>query len=166
MTNLRHDRGTALVEFAFVAPLLLVLVFGTIEFGKFFHFWIDETQLAAAGARWAVVDKDASTLRCPDGSTPSSLQFFIRCQSATPELRSGAPDPSKYGASPMRVCIILQNGSASTVGDWVRVETETQYRWLSFLATELKFALPTTTIKGAATMRLEKKPAKVTAGCT
>ncbi|MGF1596914.1 MAG: TadE/TadG family type IV pilus assembly protein [Acidimicrobiales bacterium] len=45
----RSERGAALVEFALVAPLLLILVFGIIEFGVAFH----RSQAVAASAREA-----------------------------------------------------------------------------------------------------------------
>jgi len=40
-----HDRGASLVEFAIVAPLLLILIFGIIEFG-----FVWRTQLTVANA--------------------------------------------------------------------------------------------------------------------
>src|SRR5215211_4186607 len=42
------ERGVALVEFALVLPILLLILFGVIEFGKAFTMWIDETHLANA----------------------------------------------------------------------------------------------------------------------
>ena len=50
------ERGAALVEFALVVPILLVLLMAMLDFGKAFNYWIDETQLASSGARWAVVN--------------------------------------------------------------------------------------------------------------
>ena len=50
--NPRDESGAALVEFALVLPLLLLLLFGLLDFGKAFNYWIDETHLANAGARF------------------------------------------------------------------------------------------------------------------
>lgn len=45
------DRGAAAVEFALVLPLLLMLVFGMIDFGRAYNDQITLTQLAREGAR-------------------------------------------------------------------------------------------------------------------
>ncbi|HSJ24325.1 MAG TPA: TadE family protein [Longimicrobiales bacterium] len=62
---LRGDRpGAAAVEFALVLPLLIVMLFGIIEFGRAWHRQQVITDAAREGARWAVVrdglDKDAT----------------------------------------------------------------------------------------------------------
>ncbi len=58
--RLQQERGAALAELAIVMPLLLVLLFGMIDFGRAFTNWIDETHLANTGARLAAVSY------CPD----------------------------------------------------------------------------------------------------
>ena len=45
------DRGQAMVEFALVAPLLLMLVFGIVEFGRAWNARQVVTDAARAGAR-------------------------------------------------------------------------------------------------------------------
>ena len=74
------ERGAALVEFALVLPLLLVLFFGMVDFGKAFNYWIDGTHLSAEGARWAVVNKNPGS---------GTLQEYIQQQADTPEFQSG-----------------------------------------------------------------------------
>jgi Flp pilus assembly protein TadG len=49
----RSDRGAAAVEFALLLPLLLVLVFGIIDFGRALNAQITLTQAAREGARLA-----------------------------------------------------------------------------------------------------------------
>lgn len=49
------DRGQALVEFALVVPLLLMLVIGIFEFGRAWNVYQVLTEAARAGARAAVV---------------------------------------------------------------------------------------------------------------
>ena len=44
-----REAGVALVEFALVLPLLLVILFGMLDFGKAFNYWIDTTHLANSG---------------------------------------------------------------------------------------------------------------------
>lgn len=51
----REDRGAALVEFAIVAPLFFLLIFGIIEFGSAYNDYQSIRQGAREGARQAVV---------------------------------------------------------------------------------------------------------------
>ncbi len=61
----RGDRGAVLVEFALVAPLLFLLLFGIIEFGYNFNTYQAVRQGVREGARQAVVD-DSGTGSCAD----------------------------------------------------------------------------------------------------
>jgi Flp pilus assembly protein TadG len=153
MTRFLHrirgdEDGAALVEFALVVPILLVLLFGLVDFGKAFNYWIDETHLANEGARWAVVNKNPGS---------GTLQEYIRDQANTPELRTGG---TSSVADPLQVCISFPNGEL--VGEPVEVTVSTSYTWMSFLgltATEK-------TITGRSTMRLEARPSNYSAGCS
>ena len=57
--HLTGDRGAAAVEFALLLPLLLMIVFGMIDFGRAFHTQIMLTQAAREGVR-------LTALRQPD----------------------------------------------------------------------------------------------------
>jgi Flp pilus assembly protein TadG len=63
-----REAGTAVVEFAVIVPLLLLIVFGILDFGRALNYLNDSTQLARAGARWAIVNKPFSELQKADGS--------------------------------------------------------------------------------------------------
>jgi Flp pilus assembly protein TadG len=155
------ERGAALVEFALVVPILLVLLMAMLDFGKAFNYWIDETQLASSGARWAVVN--ASPGQCPDGTTASSLPAYIQCQADTSELRSGG---TSSVASPAKVCISfppVAGHSSPLVGDPVRVTVSVSYKWLPIIGQRISAIA--TTIQGESTMRLEAPPT-YTATCT
>jgi Flp pilus assembly protein TadG len=145
------ESGAALVEFVLVLPLLLVLLLGTLDLGKAYNYWVDENQLAHEGARFAAVDKNPGP--------GSSLQESIRQQADTAELRNGGTGSV---ASALQVCIEFPNGS-STVGDPVRVRVTTTYSFLSFLAGEV--GLTDKTITSDSTMRLERPPTNIAAGC-
>ncbi|MER3419286.1 MAG: pilus assembly protein TadE [Chloroflexota bacterium] len=58
-----REHGVALVELAMVLPLLLVLVFGIIDFGRAFQTWITLTNAAREGARLGTVSQDAQAVR-------------------------------------------------------------------------------------------------------
>src|SRR4051812_42050175 len=63
MSPLNEDRGAAAVEFALVLPLLLVLVFAIVDFGR--AFFIKETLNHAAreGARALALGQTAAVAR-------------------------------------------------------------------------------------------------------
>jgi Flp pilus assembly protein TadG len=149
----RHprDAGVALVEFALVLPLLLAILFGMLEFGKAFNYWIDETHLANEGARWAVVNKN------PGAGT---LQEYIQQQANTPELRNGG---TSSVPTPLQICISFPSGSAN-VGDPVHVTASATYNWLPFLGERI--GITQTTVTGSATMRLEAVPTNYGPGCS
>ena len=54
----RSDRGAAMVEFAIVAPLLLLLVFGIIEFGRAYNAQNTLTHAAREGVREYAISQD------------------------------------------------------------------------------------------------------------
>jgi Flp pilus assembly protein TadG len=153
-TSRAHDeRGVALVEFALVLPVLVLLLFGMLDFGKAFNYWIDETHLANEGARWAAVNKN------PGSGSGTTLQEYIRDQATTPELRNGG---TSSVANALEVCIEFPAGS-SNVGDPVKVTVETTYTWLGLIADRI--GITDTAIAGTATMRLESAPTNYAAEC-
>ena len=77
----RSESGVALIEFAFVLPILLVLAMGMLDFGRAFHMKSMLDQAAREGARVAVVtspDADIVESRvdavlASGGITPTSV---------------------------------------------------------------------------------------------
>jgi Flp pilus assembly protein TadG len=57
-----RDRGAVAVEMALVLPILIVLVFGVIDFGRLFNAQIAVTQAAREGARLAALGNSVSTV--------------------------------------------------------------------------------------------------------
>jgi len=51
----RRERGQALVEFAFVVPIFLILVLGMVDFGWALRSWITVTNSAREAARIGAV---------------------------------------------------------------------------------------------------------------
>ena len=62
----RRRRGQALVEFALVAPLFFLLLFGIIEAGRFIFYYETLNNATREGARYAIVN-GANTIGCPTG---------------------------------------------------------------------------------------------------
>ena len=69
--SIRDDRGQTAVEFALIAPIIVVLLVGIIQVGVAFHDYITLTDAARAGARKAVVDRFS-------GESLSQLQQHVR----------------------------------------------------------------------------------------
>ena len=59
-TRVRDERGQTAVEFALIAPLLVVLLLAIIQFGVAFHNYVTITDAARAGARQAIVARFGS----------------------------------------------------------------------------------------------------------
>jgi Flp pilus assembly protein TadG len=57
-----RDRGAAAVEFALLLPVVLLLVFGLIDFGRALNAQITLTQAAREGARLASFGQPSSTV--------------------------------------------------------------------------------------------------------
>ena len=68
LTGRHRSRGQALVEFTLVAPMLFLLILGTIEAGRFIFFYEVMNNATREGARYAIVHGSNST--CPSGPPP------------------------------------------------------------------------------------------------
>jgi Flp pilus assembly protein TadG len=150
---INDQTGQALVEFALVLPLLILLVFGMLDFGKAYNYWNDATHLTAEAARYATVN------RKPDPANPQSLQLQIRNQADTSELRNGG---TASVTAPAEVCIEFPNG-APTFGDPVRVRMTFTYTFIPFIGDKVGFL--SRTITSTSVMRLEALPTTYSAGC-
>jgi hypothetical protein len=69
-----RDRGAAAVEFALVLPLLLLMVFGIVDFGRALNVQIMVTQAAREGARWDALGSSQAQIaqRVSDSAQPLS----------------------------------------------------------------------------------------------
>lgn len=65
-----RSRGQALVEFALVAPIFFLLLFGIIEAGRFILYYQTLNNATREGARYAIVH--GSNSFCPSGPMPAS----------------------------------------------------------------------------------------------
>jgi Flp pilus assembly protein TadG len=111
-----------MVEFAVVLPLLLIVVFGIVYFGRYEGYSTQMTQLSEQGARAAAVGFVASSSNggtCSSGSPSPSIACYVANQ-ASGELTSGSSDVQQVSVS-----VDCDPGSASdttcNVGDLVAV---------------------------------------------
>jgi Flp pilus assembly protein TadG len=133
----RSERGTALVEFALIAPLLFFLVFGIIEFGRALNYYNNLTQLAGQGARAAIVSRnpDSTAVGTANADCPANNQT-IQCQIAKTfptdgELKSGTS--VCLGTLNTTTGQISTPTTAPTIGAPVTVRTKFPFHFLTNL---------------------------------
>jgi Flp pilus assembly protein TadG len=85
----RIEKGQAMVEFAIVLPILLMLVFGIIQFGILFNRSLTVADAVRAGARQGAVSR---TL--PGGPAAQRAAAEARVRSAAAGSLSDAGDPT------------------------------------------------------------------------
>lgn len=136
----RRERGTALVEFALVLPVLLLILMGIIYYGRYTSYANDENTLAASAARWASINSN------PGSSSSLSLQQYVAKQAA-PELSNGSS-----GVGAVKVYIYYPSGSTGTVGQPVRACVTSTVNFLPILG------VSSSTIVQTATSSVENPP--------
>jgi Flp pilus assembly pilin Flp len=144
------ERGTAVVEFALIAPILFLLVFGIIEFGRILNAYNDLTQLAGQGARAAAVSRNpdgtavgASGGTVDDADCGSAGGHSIQCQLSS----FYAKQDSLTG---VKVCI---PSVPSGIGQPVTVHTSYVYNFTVGL-----FGFTQITLNSTQTVRAEANP--------
>jgi len=58
--TIKNEQGQTMVEFAFVLPILLVMLFGIMQFGVIFNNYVALTDAARAASRKGAVSRNAS----------------------------------------------------------------------------------------------------------
>jgi Flp pilus assembly protein TadG len=143
---MRRENGAALVEFALLAPLLIILLMGVIEFGWLFAQMNEIRHVAQEGARWGAVSHPEI-----DGIGTEDWGDLSARACAAANLPSGTT-----------VTVTGSEGGGAK-GDTATVTVTAMVQSLSNLPLITSF-LPTT-LTNTATFRLEQ-PAKWTGGST
>jgi TadE-like protein len=79
-----------MVEFALVAPLFFLLLFGIIEAGRFIFYYETLNNATREGARYAIVN-GASTIGCPSGPpAPGSTGCDVPGDNVIARVRAAA----------------------------------------------------------------------------
>ena len=144
--KLRGDRGQALVELAFVLPLVLLLLFGIIDFGLAYNTKNSDTNLANVAARSISVMGTSTTTQSCGGSARSTLVLWIDC------VATSDAEPV-----PVSVCVIdTSSGGTYAAGDAIKVEVNTNFSWFGVIgASGGIMAGASSTIGASATNRIE-----------
>jgi hypothetical protein len=169
---LRGERGQALVEFVLILPVFLLLVFGMVEFGKAFNYWIDMTHLANEGARYAAVNRWPGCAAGDAGVCPApndTLIKYIKGRANSAELRDAKTTP--YIVAPNdKLCVAIafpppgSGLTAGAVGTPVRVTVKAGYTLP--VVNGLLGAIPGLSeiakihLAASSTMRLERTPTR------
>jgi Flp pilus assembly protein TadG len=127
----RNRRAAAAVEFAVVAPVFLLLVFGMIEYGRMVMVYQVLTNASREGARVAVLD----------GATTASV---------TAQVNSYLTSGSVSGAT---VTVAPNPPTNAQYGDPVTVTVSVPFSQVSWLPSPMY--LGTTTLTSATVMRRE-----------
>jgi Flp pilus assembly protein TadG len=146
----RIERGVAAVEFAVLVPVLLLIVFGILDFGRAMNYKNELTQVANQVARYAAVNKSPIDGRSAFPSCGSVKSYFA---SSSP-LRVDTPE----------IATMISNGTlaitpGSKVGDPVTVKFTTNFSFLPFISSStFGIGKASSSLSGSATMRLEQVP--------
>jgi Flp pilus assembly protein TadG len=110
----RRGRGAVMVEFALVAPLLFILLFGIIEFGFAFVQWLDVRHGARETARLVAVNYK-----------PTAAEGSVQAQELLAEGCSRMDDGGE-GSSITIVVPAGQSGDAGEVGQRLEITVNRQ----------------------------------------
>lgn len=115
----RNDSGATAVEFALVAPILLLLVFGIIEYGLWFSDSLSTRQGVREAARQGVVanfgDSTSCGLTSATTSDPNTVKLMCTAQdrisgiTGDPAVKVVAPE-GWFRGKPLVVCSQLKVG--------------------------------------------------------
>ncbi|MGH7727245.1 MAG: TadE/TadG family type IV pilus assembly protein [Vulcanimicrobiaceae bacterium] len=151
---LRDVRGATLVEFAFAAPIALLLMFAIVDFGRAIYDQSLVDNGARLGSRYAMVRGYQCTASdCPatqsavaayvDGQSPgvSASQLNVTVAYATPASSSyQAPPPANCATTPGQGCLVTVNVSTP----------------FAFIALRSLFTSPTITLSSSSTMTMSQ----------
>jgi TadE-like protein len=100
----RSQRSQGMTEFAIIAPIILLLTFGIIDFGRGLYFYITLQQAANEGARVAVRASDFTDASGAPHTWPSNadVQAAIQAHAVTEVLANPCPNgPIPNGGNPV-----------------------------------------------------------------
>ena len=121
----RNERGTSALEFALVAPILVVVVFGIVNLGVVLAQQISLNNGARQAARFAVVDPNRTCAQIQtEGTTSAATLGMPATQAPTPVLRTAVPPAAPGPASCPAPC------AGSVPGTNVHVTMTRTAAWL------------------------------------
>src|SRR5258707_11392514 len=92
-TRTRSQRSQSMVEFALVAPLLLLLLFGIVDFGRVIYTYVTLSQAVNEGARVAIRDS-------PLLPTNADVESAVKAHAVDVALANPCPNGPITAATP------------------------------------------------------------------
>lgn len=120
----RASRGQAMVEFAIVLPLLVLLLVMAVDFGRLFFGWVGLHNAARIGADFAAQHPDADWL---DPDDPFVLQYIDRIEADSQAINCEIDDPLPMPTFP----------GGTDVGDQAVVGIECQFELITPIMSSL-----------------------------
>ena len=118
MNRLRkNESGQPLVEFALIASLLFLILFGIVEFGRIFHAYLVVTSAAREGARKAAVTSTSADIEMAIRNAVSSLSTTALPRTKD-EVLSSTPPPA---GQVWYAVYYPENGQVRRFGDPVEI---------------------------------------------
>jgi Flp pilus assembly protein TadG len=133
--SLRSERGQAVVEFALVLPILLLLIFGAFDLSRAYGYWNDVNQIAGERARAAATGRIVDAIGNGGLTTVTDDGITVNVSCVITERA----DPSLFGSP----------------GDAVTVEAEADFEHVGVVSAILGL-VGDGQVTGSATMRLER----------
>jgi Flp pilus assembly protein TadG len=117
----RRSRGQALVEFALVFPIALLVLFGVFDVGRLVFMYTGLTNGAREGARLAIVNQDVGSVeqRVQDSSFGSTISNLVDPSDPVVAFYKEEPDLDDPTANPP--CTTIVTGCVAVVTarvDW------------------------------------------------
>jgi Flp pilus assembly protein TadG len=151
LRRLENEKGQALVEFALLVPVLLLIVGGIIQFGKAFSYWSQMNNVASETARQIVVD------HLQGNNAPTNQQFrdFAYSRFTGSELKGLIKPGGSVDENHVKIC--FTPAAAPHKGNEVKVTVQTDNMEILPFVGISPFHLTS-----SATMRMETEPDNTT----
>ena len=147
------ERGAAIVEFALVVPVLVLLLFGIVEFGIAFNDYISVRNGSREGARAAVVNDVRNAPPCTiNGGTVSPPAVPTGTSDATNAIVCKTKDRIGLDDDQVKVKVSV---AGTSIGDTVTVCASFPVQSMSGLLAPI---MSGKTLTSNVTMRLEQVP--------
>lgn len=153
-----EQRGTAMVEFALVTPLLFGLLIAILDFGQALNYYNQQTQLVGLGARAAVVS------RCPDGNALGTTCTTIQDQLVKTYATGAIKDKTTICINPTGSTV---SDAPSPIGQPVTVTATYDFHMIPFNVSLAghNIGIPGTITISASQSERQEAPPTYTAGC-
>ena len=109
--SIKSEQGQTMVEFAIVAPILLMLILGIIQLGVLFNNYITLTDAARAGARQAAVGR---SLPAPESTTISKTQTSAANLASQSQANGQTCSNAIPPAASAKLCVFVCSESSGT----------------------------------------------------